>query len=255
MTKVSVITKEDEQCKSALCHPYIFPAVCIVDPELMTTLPKRTTASTGWDVFTHAFESYINTSNTPPVDRLALEAIAFVVKNLPRAIKDGKDIRARSAMAWADTLAGICIANVGTTLPHAMGQPISGHFPHVTHGQSLAVVCPAFTRFTWKGAKSRFADVARIFNPRLKGIPVSEAAERCCVEIDRFLKKIGMSYTLEQLRVGITELPSILDHCMAFPDTAGNPVVPDREQIMELYQQCRRAQRKSGARSRKGKRP
>ena len=57
----------------------------------------------------------------------------------------------------------MCLANVGTTLPHAAGQPISGHYPHVSHGESLALVYPAFADFTWPGAVEKFAVVSRIF--------------------------------------------------------------------------------------------
>ncbi len=239
VTKVSVIAREAEKCKSALCHPNLFPGACIVDPALMRTVPPAITASTGWDVFTHAFESYINVNHSDYVDRLALEAIRLVAANLPGAVEDGSDLAARSAMAWADTLAGMCIANVGTTLPHAMGQPISGHCPQVTHGQSLAVVYPAFTRFTWASAVERFAAVGRVLDPALAGEPETAAAEKACDAIDDLLKRIGMYTTLDDLGVPENEMDAILAHCMEFPDGEGNPRVATREEVRGLYDRVR----------------
>ena len=74
-------------------------------------------------------------------------------------------------MAWADTLAGLCIASAGVTLPHGIGMTIGGYCPQVMHGEALAVVYPEFTRFTYPYAMKQFARVGRILNPRLWGIP------------------------------------------------------------------------------------
>ena len=104
-------------------------------------------------------------------------------------------------MAWADTLAGLCIANAGVTLPHSLGMAISGRWPHVAHGESLAVVYPAFTRYTWPSAIPQFAAVGRILNPELSGAADEDAAGQCCVEIDLLLKRIGLWISLEGLGV------------------------------------------------------
>ena len=56
-------------------------------------------------------------------------------------------------MAWADTLAGLCIASAGVTLPHGMGMAVGGMYPHVAHGESLAILYPACTRFTYQAAE------------------------------------------------------------------------------------------------------
>ncbi|NCD32763.1 MAG: iron-containing alcohol dehydrogenase, partial [Spartobacteria bacterium] len=132
MSCCAVITDETKNFKSALWNrDQLFARTAIVDPELMCTVPKSVTASTGFDVFTHLFESYININHTPYIDLLALEGIRILAAALPKLIDDLGNVELRSQMAWADTLAGTSIANVGTTLPHGMGQPISGHCPHV----------------------------------------------------------------------------------------------------------------------------
>ena len=99
------------------------------------------------------------------VDLLAWEAISIVAENLPIVLAAPDDLTARQKMAWADTLAGLCIANAGVTLPHGMEMAIGGMYPNVAHGEALAIVYPAFTRFTWESAVPQFAKLARTLNP------------------------------------------------------------------------------------------
>lgn len=234
-SKVSVFTNTDENCKSAMWNDHLLCKAAIIDPEMMTSLPPRLTASTGFDVFTHTFESYININSQEFVDSLALDAITRVVRYLPRAVSEGGDIQAREQLAWADTLAGMCLANVGTTLPHAAGQPISGHFPHVSHGESLAVIYPAFAEFTYPGAIDKFARVARIFNPDLDEKSDQEAAAAFSTEIALFLEKIGLRCYLEDFGIARENLPPVLKHAMEFPDHTVNPVQPSSEDMYNIY--------------------
>ncbi|SFB77334.1 iron-containing alcohol dehydrogenase [Tropicimonas isoalkanivorans] len=240
-SKVSVFTNTEENCKSAMWNDHLLCKVAIIDPELMVSVPVRVTAATGFDIFTHTFESYINTGSSEAVDAIALDAIARVIRSLPVAITNGSNLSAREDLAWADTLAGQCLANVGTTLPHAAGQPISGHFPKVSHGESLAVIYPAFAAFTWRGAVAKFAKVARMFNPALSAASDEVAAQNFELEIERFLKLIGLYCRLDDFGITPDDIPPILVHAMEFPDSQGNPVVPTEEDMRSIYMTSFRA--------------
>jgi alcohol dehydrogenase class IV len=176
-TQVAVVTNRDEKNKSALYHPLLYPRASLVDPELMLTLPPKVTAATGFDVFAHAFESYIHPGGSPYTDMMALEALRLVARHLPIAVKNGKDLDAREGMAWADTLAGLCIANAGVTLPHGIGMAIGGLYPHVAHGEALAVVYPAILDYTYRGAPEKFAAVGQT-DPRSRGEEPREGQRR-----------------------------------------------------------------------------
>ncbi len=144
------------------------------------------------------------------------------------------DIAAREKMAWADTLAGLCIANAGVTLPHGMGMAIGGMYPNVAHGEALAIVYPAFTRFTWESAVPQFAKLARTLNPGLKDLTDGQAAGKSVEEVDKFLKKIGLWVCLKDKGMPENEINLLANQCMVLPDYKGNPRVATEEEMIEL---------------------
>jgi alcohol dehydrogenase class IV len=164
----------------------------------------------------------------------AQEAIRIVAEYLPKVLEDGSHMEGREAMAWADTLAGLCIANAGVTLPHGISMTISGHCPQIMHGESLAVTYPEFTRFTYKYAISEFAAMGRIFQPDLEDVPDEEAAARSCEVLDAFLKKIGMWLSLKSLGAAMEDISAIADNSRVLPDYKNNPRIADREEIYQI---------------------
>ena len=237
-TPCAVITRSADKDKSAIWHANIFPKVAIVDPELMLTLPREMTAMTGFDAFAHNFEAYLSTGTNPHVEMLALEGMRLIIGNLPAVLADGADIEARSAMAWADTLGGLAIAAGGVTLPHGLGMQISGHCPHVAHGQSLAVTYPEFTRYTCHSAEKKFAAVGRLFNPMLAEMSDAAAAEACCLEIDLFLQRIGLWIGFSDLGVSMEDLRQIADDGQVLGDYRNNPRVATIEEMYDMLVKC-----------------
>ena len=238
VTQVSVITNTAERDKSALYNPVIFPRVALVDPELMLTQPASKKAPTGFDVFSHAFESMINPGTGAYVILMAKEAIRLVIENLPKVLKDGSDLAAREKMAWADTLAGLCIASAGVTLPHGMGMAVGGMYPHVAHGEALAILYPACTRFTARVAEEPYAFMARAINPELENVPEREAAGEAHTEIVRFLKSLGLYKGLREVNMPEDEIEALAKQSMVLPDYEGNPRVATAEEMVELVKEA-----------------
>jgi len=238
VTQVSVITNTGERDKSALYNPVIFPKVAVVDPELMLTLPRIVTAQTGFDVFCHAFESMINPGTGAYVSLLAKEAILFVVAYLPKVLSNGSDLAAREKMAWADTLAGLCIASAGVTLPHGMGMAVGGMYPHVAHGESLAILYPACTKFTAAAAIEQYAFMARAINPGLEKASDAEAADAAYEEIVKFLKSIGLYKSLKDINMPAEEIEALAKQSMVLPDYQGNPRVATLEEMIGLVKEA-----------------
>jgi alcohol dehydrogenase class IV len=239
---VAVLTNPAEKDKSAIYNSTVYAKTAIVDPELTVTVPTHVTASTGFDVFTHAFESYLHPNASPYTDLMALEAVRLVAGHLPSAVENGENMEAREALAWANTLAGLCIANAGVTLPHGIGMTIGGYEPHVMHGEALAVTYPKFTRYTYPYAVEQFATMGRIFAPSLKDKPDEVAAKKSCEVLDAFLKRIGMWLSLEGLKVPEEDVAIIADHSQVLPDYENNPRVATRDEIYDMLKNSYRRQ-------------
>jgi alcohol dehydrogenase class IV len=237
VTQVAVVTNPETRDKSALYNNILYPEVCIIDPELMLTVPRFVTACTGFDVLCHAFESTIHPGTGAYVELLAWEAIRIVADTLPELVNNLSDKTLRTKMAWADTLAGLCIANAGVTLPHGMGMAVGGMYPHVAHGEALAILYPAFAGFTWEAAVPQFSEIARILNPALAMASDIEAASRSQDEIVKFLKMIGLNKKLRDVNMPETEIEDLARQCMVLPDYKGNPRVATYKEMVELVRQ------------------
>ncbi|HCC70763.1 MAG TPA: alcohol dehydrogenase [Bacteroidales bacterium] len=234
LTQVSVVTNTEERNKSALFNNILYPKVAIVDPELMLTVPKFVTACTGFDVFCHSFESVLHPNGGVFIDLLAWEAVRIVLHTLPELVNNLDNINLREKMAWADTLAGLSIANAGVTLPHGMGMAIGGMYPHVAHGEALAIVYPAFMEFTRDSAVSDFSKLAAIFNPAYADLPEQVAAGKAVEEIKTFLEKIGLNETLSDIGMPREEIEKLAKQSMVLPDYKSNPRVATEDEMLQL---------------------
>ncbi|MEF9923301.1 MAG: iron-containing alcohol dehydrogenase [Muribaculaceae bacterium] len=121
-----------------------FPKIAIVDPELMISVPPMFTAYQGFDAFFHASEGYIANCSSPISDLYALEAIRLLYKYLPVAINDGKDLKARTKVAWASTLAGMVESTSSCTSEHSLEHAMSAYYPALPHGAGLIAISHAY---------------------------------------------------------------------------------------------------------------
>ncbi|HNT01793.1 MAG TPA: iron-containing alcohol dehydrogenase [Candidatus Saccharicenans sp.] len=234
VTAVAVVTNPLERSKSALSSPRLFPQVSIVDPELMLTLPPYMTAVTGFDAFSHAFESYITPKCSPYTEILALESIKVIFRYLDAAVRDGQDLEARGKMAWADTLAGLCIANSAVTLPHGIAMALSGMYPQVAHGQALASIYLPIMRFSLKYATEKFATIARLLNPAAAAINDKEAARKFLDQLEEFIESLGIRKSLKEIGVIKSELPLLAKTSLVLPDYTNHPYIVSISEVEEL---------------------
>ena len=198
VTQAAVITLGKE--KLTFYHPSLFSKECILDSELTLTLPNRITAATGFDAFTHAFESYINSRASLYSANDSIAAMKLVIENLPKALQDPKNIEYRMNLSMADTLAGRALANSGAHAPHPLSELIGG-IVHMAHGEALAVVFPAFIKNAYADNKEKMDIVAKIFD---------ENATSLYDEIVKFLKTIGLYKTLKEAGVSKEDYDEML---------------------------------------------
>ena len=209
VTQAAVISRGVE--KETIFHQDNFADECIIDPELMKTLPSRITASTGFDAFTHAFESYISKKASVMTEIQGLKAMELVIENLPKALADGLNSEYREKLAIADTFAGSSLANAGAAAPHPLGEIIGG-LTHISHGETLAIVFPAFIKSSSAANEAKFAHVARLFNKELEKADDKKASEALYDEIVGFLQTLGLNKNLRDFGVTEAQLEEILEH-------------------------------------------
>ena len=137
VTQYSVITDDDGN-KRGFGTSFTFPTYSFVDPTYTLTMPKSITMSTGIDALSHAIEGYVSKKSNPLVRLLAREAIRLIKENLETAMEKPEDFEAREKMMYASMLAGIVIAQSGTTINHAFGYPVTT-FKRIRHGQATGL--------------------------------------------------------------------------------------------------------------------
>jgi len=235
MTKYSVLTNPQEGIKSTIVSEEIFPKVAIVDPTLTVSLPQYMTAVTGFDALSHAVESYVCINANRMTDMICEKAIQTIAKALPQVINNLNDLILREDMAWADTLAGLGIAYSGTTLPHAMGQPISGRYPKIRHGETLAAIYPSIVRFSYPGKVEKFDRIIRWIAEGIKMEIENIDADLASKVFSEFQKRIGLSIHLSDFGLEEKDINGLINPTLKCGDVYTNPVVATEQDIIELF--------------------
>lgn len=139
-----VISYPERNEKVSFGTPWSFPVLSIVDPELMVSVPPVLTAYQGFDVLFHVIECYLSKMANPASDLYGRDAAMRVMRSLPDAVRDGKNMDARTDMAWASTEAGFCLTLSGLTAQHSLEHSMSGFYPGLTHGAGLILISRAY---------------------------------------------------------------------------------------------------------------
>ena len=159
-----VITKEDTNEKAFIMHPALFPYLAVVDAELMLSVPPLFTAFQGFDALFHSVEGFIANSANLASDMNAREAIRNIAEYLPRAVKDGSDLEARTRVAFANTLSGAVMTLTLLTSEHGLEHALSAYHPNLPHGAGLIMISKAyFSYFVNRHVcDDRFIELARL---------------------------------------------------------------------------------------------
>src|SRR6516225_7415887 len=159
-TKVAVITDTARNTKMMILDGKLMPTAAIVDYELSMSMSKPLTAHVGVDALTHGIEAYVSRKANLLTDPVALSCVTKIHANLRKAWNDPGNAEAREAMSVAALQGGLAFTNSSVCLVHGMSRPLGLVFK-LAHGLSNSVLLPAVTRFSWPGAKERYADVSR----------------------------------------------------------------------------------------------
>ncbi len=196
-----VITNEETNEKIGFGgYDSLFPAIAVVDPELMKSVPPKFTAYQGFDALFHSTESYISSYASMMSDMYALTAIENVGQYLARAVRDGGDMEAREHVAFANTLSGVVMTVSVTTAEHSMEHAMSAYHPDLPHGAGLIMISRAFYEFF---IKKHACDERFIYMAKALGMQEASRPEDFITMLLSLQKECGVA-DLKMSDYGIT---------------------------------------------------
>lgn len=229
-----VITDEVNEKKMVCVDPNDIPAIAIVDAELMYTLPKSLTASTGLDALTHAIEGLITKGAWEMSDMFEIKAIEMIARYLETAVNEPNNAEARNGMAVAQYIAGMAFSNVGLGVVHGMAHPLGAIFD-IPHGVANALLLPTIMEFNAPAALDKYVDIAKAMNVYKDGMTKEEAADAACDAVRQLSIRVGIPQHLTEIGIKEEDLPKLAKSAFADVCTPGNPREVTEEIILDLY--------------------
>ncbi len=229
-----VITDEANKRKFVCVDVHDVPAVAIVDPDMMSSMPKGLTAATGMDALTHAIEGYTTKAAWALTDALHLEAIRLIAKHLRGAVENTKE--GREGMALGQYVAGMGFSNVGLGIVHSMAHPLSAYYD-TPHGIANAVLLPYVLEFNAPATGEKFREIARAMG--VKGVDDMNQDEYRKAAIDavkQLSKDVGIPEKLHMIGVKQEDLVALSQDALKDVCTGGNPRECTAEDILAIYE-------------------
>jgi lactaldehyde reductase len=233
-----VITDEEAVKKMVCVDPKDIPIMAVIDPEMMASMPKGLTASTGMDALTHAIEGYITKGAWELTNMFELKAIELISKNLETAVFEPKNIQAREAMGVAQYIAGMGFSNVGLGIVHSMAHSL-GAFYDTPHGIANALLLPYVMEYNAPSTGEKYREIARQMGAENVDEMSSQEYRKAAVDAVRNLsRKIGIPQTLSEIGAKEEDLSKLSK--IAFKDvcTPGNPRDTSEADIFAIYKKA-----------------
>lgn len=197
LSKGAIVTWSEKNIKTGMRHDLVCPDIAIVDPELTLTVPDDQIKITGFDIFTHAIETYISKKSNPTVEQNSLMAISAVARNLPRAITHKNELEARIELSYHSMMMGYNLANSSTCLPHRLQYPL-GVLTGTEHAFGLAALYPAWIKITHEASPEKFRNISNAIS---KGLGIEDyGIEK---SLKSFMQKIDLEPKLSSIGIDL----------------------------------------------------
>jgi len=211
-----------------------FPALAIIDPALMKTMPPALTAATGMDALCHCIEGFVSKNYNPIIDGVALEGMRMIGENLRQAVKDGNDMEARTNMAMASTLGGLSMRK-SLGVIHSISHQLSTQ-KDMPHGLANALMLPMGMEFNLKVATDKFARIAYALGVDTSSMSMDASAIAAIEAVRQLSKDISLPQTLRELGVTGEDIPIMAKNAMLDWCYHSNPRLCSEEDMLQLYQ-------------------
>ena len=227
-----VITDAEKNRKMVCVDVHDIPVVAVVDPDMMSTMPKGLTAATGMDALTHAIEGYITKGAWAMSDMFHLKAIEIIAKNLRGAVANTPE--GREGMALGQYIAGMGFSNVGLGIVHSMAHPL-GALYDTPHGVANAILLPTVMEYNAEATGEKYRDIARAMGVEgVDKMTLDEARKAAVDAVRKLSEDVGIPKTLRGI-VKEEDLDFLAQSAMDDACRPGNPKDPTKEDIVALY--------------------
>ncbi len=227
-----VITDVEKNRKFVCVDTNDIPVVAVVDPDMMSSMPKGLTASTGMDALTHAIEGYITKGAWELSDMFHLKAIEIIARSLRGAVENTPE--GREGMALGQYVAGMGFSNVGLGIVHSMAHPLGAVYD-TPHGIANAIILPTVMEYNAECTGEKYREIARVMG--VKGVDEMTQAEYRKAAVDavkQLSKDVGIPADLKAI-VKEEDLDFLTQSAMDDACRPGNPKDPTFEDIKALY--------------------
>ena len=226
-----VITDVERKRKFVCVDPHDMPIIAIVDPDMMSSMPKGLTASTGMDALTHAIEGYITKAAWEMTDMFHLKAIEIIARSLRSAVANEKE--GREGMALGEYIAGMGFSNVGLGIAHSMAHTLGAVYD-TPHGVACAMMLPIVMEYNADCTGEKYREIARAMG--VKGVDDMSVEEYRKAAIDAVAQlsvDVGIPTKLEAIKE--EDLEFLAESAHADACAPGNPKDASVEDLKALF--------------------
>lgn len=228
-----VITDTKKNRKMVCVDVHDIPVVAVVDPDMMSTMPKGLTAATGMDALTHAIEGYITKGAWELSDMFHLKAIEIIARSLRSAVAN--EPAGREGMALGQYVAGMGFSNVGLGIVHSMAHPL-GALYDTPHGVANAIILPTVMEYNAPATGDKYRDIARAMGVANTDAMSIEEARKAAIDAVRQLSvDVGIPTDLKDI-VKREDLDFLSESAFADACRPGNPRDTSVAEIKALYE-------------------
>ena len=213
-----VVTDVEKKRKFVCVDANDIPDIAVVDPDMMSSMPKGLTASTGMDALTHAIEGYTTKGAWELADVLDLEAIKLIAKNLRKAVQNDPD--GREGMALAQYVTAMAYSNVGLGIAHSMAHTLGAVYD-TPHGVACAMMLPIVMEFNQEYTGEKFKAIAEAFGIDTTGMDAATYRKAAIDAVKQLSVDVGIPTKLEALKE--EDLPFLCESAAADACAPGNP--------------------------------
>ena len=226
-----VVTDVEKKRKFVCVDPHDMPVIAVVDPEMMSSMPKGLTASTGMDALTHAIEGYTTKAAWEMTDMFHIKAIELISKSLRSAVANEKE--GREGMALGQYIAGMGFSNVGLGIAHSMAHTLGAVYD-TPHGVACAMMLPIVMEYNAECTGEKYKEIARAMG--VEGVDQMSVGEYRKAAVDAVRKlsvDVGIPTKLEAIKE--EDLQFLAESAYADACAPGNPKDASVEDLKALF--------------------